>query len=225
MVKRMLAVGAVVAVALSPAVLLGSLYIHDRPVPYRSNYTLVCEHYAGLPCASLTTIFLAGTVLRVVGVTLCACAIVLGAALLLRLTARGRVALVSMIAATESGAYALWLSQQALRDYTSLSLLPDRFPAGFFERYVVHDEQLARIYVAWRLTLAFSVVWGLCTIPVFGLLLNSLPGLLPSDLINSLQVDHTFLQDGGAVVICIMSAALWGKSLVEPTLCKKRSCW
>jgi hypothetical protein len=158
MVKRMLAVGTVVAVALSPAALLGSLYFHDRPVPYKSNYTLACEHYAGPPCASLNTMFLAGTMLRVVGVALCTFAIGLGAALLLRLTTRGRVALVSMIAATAGGAYALWLSQQALRDYTSLSLLPDRFPAGFFERYVARVEQLAQTYGVWSVAFALLMV-------------------------------------------------------------------
>jgi hypothetical protein len=155
MLKRLLMVSALVALALSPAALLGALYYHDRPVPYESNTTPACGQHVAPTCPSLTMMFVAGTALRVAGVALCALAVAVGAVLLLRLTAFGRLALVLAIAVTASGAYALWLSQQALRDYTSLSLIPYRFPPGWFERYVAYVEQRAQSYMDWSSWFAF----------------------------------------------------------------------
>jgi|GEM_PF-5676835 len=150
MVKRILAVGALVAMALAPAAFLGYLSLHGSMALSRPNYERVCENqYVGRPCDSLTAIRMAGVTLRVAGVALCALAVLLAAVALIRVTTHRWIALVGAIVATASGASALWLSQQALRDYRRLSFLPIYHPAEVFGAYVIHVEQVAPTYVVW----------------------------------------------------------------------------
>ncbi len=155
MVKRILAIGAVVAVALAPAALLGFLSLHGSMVLSRPNYTLVCENqYVGPPCDSLAAILVAGITLRVAGVTLCALAVLLAAVALIRVTIPWWIALVGAVLATASGAYSLWLSQQALGDHRTLSFLPQSYPDGVFQDYVTQVEQVVPTYVRWGMAFA-----------------------------------------------------------------------
>jgi hypothetical protein len=155
MLKRILAIGALVAVALAPAALLGVLSLHGGMVLAQPYYTRVCENqYVGSPCDSLAAILVAGITLRVAGVALCALAVLLAALALIRVTTPGWIALVGAILATASGAYSLWLSQQALGDHRSLSFLPQSYPPGFFEDYAVQVEQVAPTYVRWGVVFA-----------------------------------------------------------------------
>jgi len=150
MLKRILAIVALVAVALAPAALLGVLSLHGGMVLSQPYYTRVCENqYVGSPCDSLAAILVAGIILRVAGVALCALAVLLVALALVRVTTPRWAALVGAILATASGAYSLWLSQQALGDHRSLSFLPQSYPRGFFEDYAAQVKQVAPTYVGW----------------------------------------------------------------------------
>jgi hypothetical protein len=170
MVKRVLLLSAFAIVALAPALILGALYQRERSVPYKSFYAPVCEPWINPPCASIDAIFVSGTALRVAGVILCLLAVLNGALLLLRLTRWWWLALASMVIATVCGAYALWLSQQALDDYRTVSLLPERFPPEFFERFLAHVQLLARTYIVWSvaaialmaiaLVIGMTLLWG-----------------------------------------------------------------
>jgi hypothetical protein len=184
MARRILAlVFALIAIA-APVLLLGALYLREHVVPPKSSYESIClDQYTGPPCASLERLYTEGAVLCVTGAMLLMLAILLAALLLLRLTQRYRLAAAATILATTSGASALWLSQQALRGYQSLSLMPWSFPAGYFEIHVARTEDLAHSY------LVGSAIVAVLLLIVLLISLALLWGVVSPDKSNESEID------------------------------------
>jgi hypothetical protein len=170
MVRRILALVLALGAIISPAVLLGALYLHEHVAPPKTDYVPVCgAQYNGLPCASLDMLLTAGAVLRVAGAILCMLAVLLGALLLLRLTRWPRLAVISAVTAAFGGVSALWFSQQALKAFQSYSLLPWSFPAMVFTYVIEYTGSLARAYLIWSvaatallfiiLAITLSLLW------------------------------------------------------------------
>jgi hypothetical protein len=148
MLRRILALVIALAAMATPGMLLGVLYLRERSAPPKTDYYPICsDQYTDPPCASLETLFTAGAALRMAGAALSMLAVLLAALLLLRLARWPRLALVTAIVTATSGAYAFWLSQQALRAFRDLSLLPDSYPPDFFRSFAARADTVTRLYL------------------------------------------------------------------------------
>jgi hypothetical protein len=106
-------------------------------------------------------------------IALAAPAILLAALLLLRLARRRWLALLTAVIAAMSGAYAIWLSQQALKAFQDYSLVPWSFPPGYFQTHSEHVDNMARGYLTW------SVIAAALLLVVLAITLALLSGMIP----------------------------------------------